>query len=751
MTQQHWTRARTAQLGRGLLIGFGLLAASCADDDDPTSQVRVPTVASFAPSAGVVPIPNDLLYSGSTDGTLNIPVANPADLSDPAIALNTLDGWSPVAPGVISFSRALDAATVIPGDTVRMFEVTVDTTVSLVGGPVTAINRELVAGIEFVAVVSSGSSIAVQPLAPLTPSTAVSITDVTNSVYMVVVTNGVRDMDGFRVSKDTEYLFASEETPYPPATTPPTLLQLQAIINSHLANFDLEPNSDRDDAVVSYTFTVQSVGASLATVLTVAQGGEAAFINDLCAQLGTCGGDTAVNPFSEAMLRVNINASSIGTASELAGGPVGGAEMYVGIFEAPYYLTEADNTTTFFDGLTNDPTPLNAIWSSRYQTTPVSTGNVLSRLNSLPNATSSQRMPILVSVPTVAMPAGGYPIVIFQHGIQADRTSLLGVAESLAAEGIAAIAIDLPLHGVDATTGMLAGGVSIFSGFRQETMGSPADAWERTFGMDLITQVPGQAPVAGPDTVADSSGAHFINLSNLAVSRDNIRQAVSDLINLKESLVDLTVMGVDMFDESNVHFIGHSLGGIIGTPFLAIQPGITAATLGMPGASIPYLLDGSTFFGPVIEGGLTAAGVIPGTAEYAQFLAATQTVVDTVDPINHAAAVQASGAQVLLYEIIGGGVQGGLADLVIPNAVAGAPFAGTEPLISAMGLSAISADVTGGVYGALRFVEGSHSSLVFPGATAGEAAAYAEIQSQMRSFHMSNGQDLDVTDTTLFQ
>ncbi|MEO0663027.1 MAG: hypothetical protein AAFZ87_15940, partial [Planctomycetota bacterium] len=46
------------------------LAAGCVDDDNPTSQLRTPTVARYAPSAGLIPIPNDILYAGSTDSTL---------------------------------------------------------------------------------------------------------------------------------------------------------------------------------------------------------------------------------------------------------------------------------------------------------------------------------------------------------------------------------------------------------------------------------------------------------------------------------------------------------------------------------------------------------------------------------------------------------------------------------------------------------------------------------------------------------
>jgi pimeloyl-ACP methyl ester carboxylesterase len=732
-------------MGRGLLLGLAVFAASCADDNDPVSRNRTPTAARYAPSEGDIPIPNDLLYANSTDATLNIPIDPTQSTASTFTALNTLDGWSPVAPANVVFSRPLDPATVLPGDTVRMFEVTVSTADGPVGGPVTAIDRELIAGVDFVAVVSNDSNVAIQPLVPLTPSTASD-----PSVYMIVLTNGIQDTSGIAVAKDTEYLFASQETAFPDGAL---LEPLRLLVDAQLTNFATQPNAVRDDVVVSFTYTVQSVGSTLGTLSTIAQGNEAAVIAGLCGALGTCDGDTAVDPLSTAVLQVNAMGMSIGTASELAGGGAGIADMYVGVLESPYYLTQADNPTTEFSGLTNDATPLSASFAPRYDTVTGATDSQLSRLNPLPAVTTSQRMPVLVSVPQGAVPPDGFPIVIFQHGIGGNRTNLLGIAEALAADGLAAVAIDLPLHGVDETTGMLAGGVSVYTGFRQVTMGTPADVWERTFGMDLLTES-GGTTTPGPDGVADSSGAHFINLSNVAVSRDNIRQGVADLFNLKESLGSLTVMGADMFDETEVHFIGHSLGGIVGTPFLAVQPGMTAATLGMPGSSIPYLLNGSTFFGPTIQAGLlAAAGLEVGTADYDQFLAAAQTVIDSADPINYASTLAAGNLPLLLIEVIGGGAQGGVADVVIPNSVAGAPFAGTEPMISALGLIDIVGDTAdaGGIQGAVRFIEGSHGSLLTPVGSAGDAAAFAEMQAQVRSFHVSDGQNLDVTDATLIQ
>lgn len=737
--------ARSAALG-ALLLG---LAASCSSDDDPTSDVRTPTVARFSPSAGVIPTPNDLLFSGSTDATLNLPVDDPMMASDPAIALNTLDGWSTGAPVTVPFSRPLDPATVIGGSTVRVFEVTDSTMTSPVGGPVVSADVELVEGVDYeinLPAAYGGTTIEIQPLQLLTPSTSSA-----NSVYMVIVTDGVTDTDGVAVARDAEYLFASEPMLGP--GTPPDLLQLNALVNAQLNAYTTLTSDPREDVVVSFSFTVQSVGTALNTVFGIANGQEVAIINNLCAILGTCGADTAPSPFSDPTInQVNNPSSELGSAQELLGlGPGGNSRVFSGVLKIPYYLTQSTNTA--FASVTSDPSAISIPWRSRYAAVMGSAERNVSRFNPLPTATSCQQVPILISIPTGAAPVGGWPIAIFQHGITGNRTQMLGVAETMASAGFAVVAMDLPLHGVRFND-PLPNGTSVFVGYNN-MLPDPDDVWERTFGVDFLDES-GAVPVAGPDGVADSSGAHFINPQNLAVTRDNFRQAISDLINLRAALDDLLILGSDVIDESQVHFIGHSLGGIVGTPFVAFQSDLVAATLGMPGAHLPYLLDGSPGLGPVLRAQLEANGVLDGTPEYEQTLWAAQTVVDSGDPINYAALAETVGTPTYLIEIVGDGMALP-PDLVIPNSVTGRPFAGTEPLIASLGLSTISATTNDpmGVRGAVRFTAGNHSSLLIPSTTgaptAEELAAYAEIQAQLAGFHASDGQSLPVSDPTVVQ
>ena len=743
--------APTASLLARAAVGALLLgvAASCSDDDDPTSEVRTPTLATFSPSAGLIPTPNDLLFSGSTDATLNIPITDPMMTSDPSIALNTVDGWSTGAPITIPFTRPLDPATVIGESTVRVFEVTDSTAMAPVGGPVVSVDAELTDGVDYeidLPAAYGGTTIEIQPLRLLTPSTSGA-----NSVYMVVVTDGVTDTEGVAVARDAEYRFASEPTLGP--GTPASLAQLNALVNAQLNAYTAFTMDPREDVVVSFTFTVQSLGTALNTVFGIANGQESAIISNLCAILGTCGADTAPSPFSDPTInQVNNPSSELGSAQELLGlGPGGNSRVFAGILKVPYYLTQSMNTA--FAAVTTDPSAISIPWQSRYAAVAGSADRNLTRFNPLPTATSCQQIPILISIPTGAAPMGGWPIAIFQHGIGRNRTDMLGVAEALAAVDVAVVAMDLPLHGV-AFNDPLPDGTDIFVGYNN-MLPDPDDVWERTFGIDFLDES-GAVPVAGPDGVADSSGAHFINPQNLAVTRDNLRQSVADLINLRAALDDLTILGSDVIDESEVHLIGYSLGGIVGTPFLAFQSDLTAATLGMPGGHLTYLLDGSVGLGPVLRGQAAAAGIQAGTPEYEQFLWAGQTVVDAADPINYGALAATVGTPTYLIEIVGDGMALP-PDLVIPNSVAGRPFAGTEPLITSLGLSTISATTNDpmGVRGAVRFTAGNHGTLLTPSTTgmptAEELAAYAEMQAQLAGFHQTDGQTLTVTDPTVVQ
>jgi pimeloyl-ACP methyl ester carboxylesterase len=325
--------------------------------------------------------------------------------------------------------------------------------------------------------------------------------------------------------------------------------------------------------------------------------------------------------------------------------------------------------------------------------------------------------------------------VIFQHGITANRASLLAVADAMAQAGFAVVAIDLPMHGI---TGLETNGTAAFLDA----------AHERTFNLDLVTQdAQGNITAAVPDGITDSSGSHFINLTNLLNSRDNLRQSVSDLFTLTYALGGMSAGG-NTFDTGNVYFMGHSLGGIVGLTFLGIEPdtSVKDAVIAMAGGGIAKLLDGSAAFGPVIAGGLAANGVIKGTSDYESFLGAAQTTLDSGDPVNYASAA-ASGRGILFFEVVGGG--GVPSDLVVPNRVPDAndlsgtipgPLSGTDPLVSVdanipnPGLGLTQYDTTqaaSNLLALVRYNAGDHSSVLSP---AGNAAVTTEMQTEAATF-----------------
>ncbi len=679
--------------------------------------------AIFNPAAGTIPTPNNLLFQGTTDLTLNIPVANPNNFGDPTVALNALDGWSTVAPWSASFSAPPAPASVTPGGSVRMFKVRL----SGPGGAVIGIDRELAGGVDFVTAFASsdatGRTLAIVPLKPLAQI----------SSYMVVLTNGIADAAGNVATPDQTYFITKRTSPLVVngVSTEPLLSNAQATALEplrQLVNFQEAAAAGagipRENIVLSWVATTQSITPVMQTLRATTQPGTVVL----------------------APTGLNIQ-QAIPSLPPIA-------DIVVGFIELPYYLTAptAENPTA----------PLNTFWKGAACGTVAACGvalgannpsTFLTFLNTRPLATGTVRVPVLMTVPNAASgrtkPANGWPLVIFQHGITRNRSDGLAISATLASQGFAMVSIDQPLHGITPADTALAP-------FRvNNTPFFAAGVRERTFDVDFVNNATG-AP--GADGNPDASGTHSINLSSLLTSRDNNRQAIADLFVLRASVPNMSVDGdaTGDFDNSNVSFVGQSLGSMVGTGFVAFEPTVNVAVLSVPGGGIAQLLNGSPTFGPVIRAGLAGNGVIAGTSAFDLFMGAAQQVVDSADPVNFAGF--AANKRILLHEVVGGGALTGggtsLPDQVIPNAVAGAPLAGTEPLIRAFGFASITGTTANaaGVRGAVRFIQGNHGSILQPGAATAEAlAATVEMQGQMASFLVSGGTAVQVANPTVIR
>src|SRR5690554_3052636 len=278
-------------------------------------------------------------------------------------------------------------------------------------------------------------------------------------------------------------------------------------------------------------------------------------------------------------------------------------------------------------------------------------------------------VPVMATLPDATAcpkPADGYPVVIYQHGITVDRTAGVLVGNALAKACVAMVAIDHTMHGVAPgnATGLvfstdkisstaqgvdlaklMGGTVDEQKAEQAKLATSPfafflhnpavngvnsalADIAERhnNVGKDAA-QANVQMKFASAGDAADvgASGDLYINLNNFARTRDAMRQTVLDLMNLNATIGDMDVDadGNSDFDASKVYFVGHSLGAIIGTTFVAVNndpdvqafngnlPKIQGAILGNGGGGVVKLLENSPSIGgaKILPGLKAAAGL----------------------------------------------------------------------------------------------------------------------------------------------
>lgn len=716
------------------LVSSTLLITGCTSggSDGNTAQT-FDSLALFDPvpisssGSAIIPFPFDGLFAGATTPTLNIP--NPGNIPFVTDA-NRQDGFSTTASIFADVTGQLDYTTVGP----HILLIDSKTGRRLVEGTDFAVHNEDATAPDPLThastpISSQRSRLLIDLLKPLSPSTT----------YLAALTRGMRTVQGGNVIAADVFKVVASATPVSQQTAPVLAQysqaqkdQLEALRSQQtypVVQALTAGGLSADDIVLAWSFTTQSIDATLTQLA------------------------ASVQPGAISVVPTGLTTAVIGGA--------GLADIYAGVTTVTYYL----NTS---GGDTHSPAPLTGFWHA--DPAQPSGGMFLGRvpcaaftpaagLGLSPSASTTacfpmldastasvQKIPVVLTVPHGATkPASGWPVVIFQHGITRNRTDMLAVADGLSRAGFVVVSIDLPLHGItDATSPF----------YRNQLFAAAAPALvtgERTFDLDLENN---STMAPGPDGVTDGSGTYFINLNSLITSRDNLRQSVLDLLTLTRSLatLDLDGGGPDI-DMTKVRYYGHSLGAIVGGTLLGVDSRIGASVLANPGGGVVKLLDASKTFGPIIGAGLAAAGVPEGTDDYETFVRFAQTIVDAGDPINYAAAARAAHP-ITLFEVAG--------DLVVPNNVPATaatavldrvvepgPLAGTDPLIAAMGLTVLgpitpplaAPDVRFGadLGFAVRFAVGEHGSVLdptnFPYVT-------QEMQSEAAQFLASGGQCL---------
>ncbi|MGJ8692171.1 MAG: VolA/Pla-1 family phospholipase [Thalassotalea sp.] len=805
-----------SNLLNGVLISSALLALPGCDNEtlaevkksvaEQGSGVVLKSRITFDPSGGKLSIPNDLLFSDTTDGTLNLDniVDDITDFSDPQVAISALDGWSTINP----FSLAVDlpanvtlaAETVSMAGSVQIFEV-------LMGGPTASgdcatlpsgIACQLVSELTFqqdFTAFARGANIAIVPLKPLKAKTT----------YVVILTEQITDSNGNAVEGSFTYNLVKQDINQNPLGSA-SQLKLQAVINS-FETVAASAGVNKQEIIYSMALTTQST-LDVATT-----------IKKLMAAPIAVGGTPTPIIVNDAHVTVAqvFQASGITLSPELDA-LYSSASLYQGSVTLPYYL--GIPTSTNIQAPVNDwwkalcdsgvmlasiaDLPEGPLTASDQACMAVGLRDLssvmsldvernLTKFNPVPAPRPASDIPYIshpgdlevqMTVPNISLvtdqvrasyglsaltqvPENGWPVVILQHGITSKKEDMLALTGILSAFGFATVAIDHPLHG--------------------------------SRGFDLDND--------GTDDINASSvsATHYMNLANLLTTRDNVRQSSVDTLGLRLSLN--AVVGAPI-NGQEVSFVGHSLGGLTGINTIALTntelaPGVDASdaldalftikqsALVVPGIGIANFLMASPSFSDLIKANLTLSlstdfqaliatlysdgnysegefiqayhqflsllnteQTAKLNSDFAAFTFAAQTVTDAGDPVNYVASLAAAQTPTLLIEVVGDGEES-LSDQVIPNNVSTTPLAGTEPAIALLGLPSVSETSAGS--GVVRFTKGHHGSLLSPSTRNGSpdpvfsARATQEMQAQVATFLLSQGQQITITDTELVQ
>ncbi|EJL6319761.1 lipase, partial [Vibrio cholerae] len=393
---------------------------------------------------------------------------------------------------------------------------------------------------------------------------------------------------------------------------------------------------------------------------------------------------------------------------------------------------------------------------------PLDPERYITRYSPVPKVKSVQDVPFLLFTPAGAAPTD---IVIYQHGVTTAKENAYAFAKNLTAAGLAVIAIDLPLHG------------------------------ERS--LDSTRS-------------ANSDPLAYINLTYLAVARDNLRQSILDVLGLRAALTlsqplftGTPLSNINVRNGSTkVRMLGHSLGGIVGTSAVAESNktlgstpanalySFSGAAIQNSGGQISNLLLGSEYFGPQIKHNvaLSASTEYKGFADeqcasqddsscyksfessateeqraqvtsgFQMFSYAAQTLLDTIDPYSVVSTKLNNGG--LTTPLYFSEVDG---DSVVPNKVSNPTgslvylspqFAGTEPLATLLGLTTVNAGQPA-PNASKSFVQfnstAKHSTFVAPqDAGYADLAHHTEMQTETADFLVNDRLDA-ITNTAVLK
>lgn len=612
--------------------------------------------ATFDPSASIIPFPNNLLLARNTDGSthLNLPVppSAPQSQKDLLNGLNTLDGFSTTAPivsensdarGPIDTGSRLDANSVAGGT--KFYK--------LGTGGTTPNVKACISCASSTGTTAQPQQLQFVPQLPLDEK----------STYAAVMTTDLKDERGRKVAPSGTFALMRMKSPLVvdgksqvSGVSDANAAALEPLRSGFKSAFDaLETlGTPRSKIALAWVFTTQSTVSTLQKLYA------------LPTQYGAAGLPNAALYLADVTTQVKAQMGALPQSH------IG--KIFQGTAIVPFVLTGPGGT-----------------------------------LN--PAAPKFERATFLLALPSADAPTDGYPVTIFSHGLRSHKGTAAPIFDALATAGHATIAMDTVFHGDRSTCAGITAAAGLFEG--STPIDTPDKACKTASSCDVTPTSPtfgrcmpavavacdpsvitGEAtcaaqglgrclptsptnPAAGSceagfKTSSDGtpliSGWNMLNLTNLFATRDNFRQHTIEHAQLERILsaaaidAQLEAQSAGKIDGSKIHYVGQSLGGILGPLYTSASPAVKNAVFNVPAGDLTGVLLNSPAFAQAKAGflaALAAQGLNPGTPGFDQFLVLGKTILDPADPLNYVYAVEngpaspATGREALIQYIEG--------------------------------------------------------------------------------------------------
>ena len=135
---------------------------------------------------------------------------------------------------------------------------------------------------------------------------------------------------------------------------------------------------------------------------------------------------------------------------------------------------------------------------------------------------------------------------------------------------------------------------------------------------------------------------NFFVLNNIATTREYFRQTVADTLQVVRMVKRANEAGIapfDQIDPTHIEYLGGSLGGIMGTMFMAVSQEVQVGLLSVPGGGLPNIMV-SHDIGMLLQPLLSLIVGIDFNSPYFapffhRFTQTSQWALDPADPINY--------------------------------------------------------------------------------------------------------------------